>query len=1084
MTPVRSYPCALAWIFVFALLLVSPPTVSWAQPAKSPVKPPVSSQEALILYGDAANFQNKGEFDLAAEEWGGFLKRFPKDPLASKAQHYLGVCQLQLKRFDKAAAAFQAVIDNYPEFDLLEDAYQNLGWCQYSMAGQNVDGMYAKAAATFTEMAKKFPAGKYTDQALFFLGEAEYNQGNRKQASAAYQQLVKAFPKSDLRCDALYALGVAQEELGEYAAAGTVYDVFLRDCADSKLVTEVRMRKAETVLQAEGFEEAEKIFAEVSAVEGFKSADHAVFRRAYCLSKLDRFADAGGVYGDLVKTFPDSVYVAEATMAAGRCFYRAEQFDQAQTWLQSAVKAAGEEAPEAAHWLCRIYLQDGQPQKAAKLAAAVLPGAGQSPYAVNLQIDQADALFEQADSKKKAAELYLKIAQDNPEHELAPQALYNAAFTEMESKQYAPALKHVAEFLTSYADDPLATDVRFVAGESQLQQADYPKATETFRELVASHPQHQDAETWTLRLALALYLQKQYGQVVDALAGAVGGMKGKDGVAEAQFLIGSSQFLLKKDDEAIAALQASLRANPTWRQSDEAMLFLSRALRRKEQSEQAVQTVSKLIQDFPNSRLLDQAYYRLGEYHYDAAAYDAAVEAYGQVLADWPESTFAAYAQYGLGWSNFKKKAFTEAAESFTAMLTDHADHELAPDAQFARAMCRRQLKQYQEAIVDIDAFLTTNPDAEGAADALYERGLDQVQLKQFAPAAASFEKLLEANPKYADADKVLYEIGWACKSDQDANSAAKAVAAFGRLAREYPDSTLAPEANFHVGESQYDDGKYKEALASYTTANKTSGQGELNEKSLYKLGWSQFQLKDYQAALAAFTQQAKDYPDGAFHADGVFMQAECNYRLENYEQALPAYQAALEGELPLETLTVLALLHAGQSASQLKQWDEAAKLLAQILEKHPDSPSVAEAYYELGWAKQNADSADEALAAYSEATTRARATRPDVSARARFMMGEVHFNRKEFAEAIRHFQRVMLGYGGEDSPDKVKPWQAKSGYEAGRCVDVQIQQAPPAEQKALIEQAKRFYGYVVENHAEDALAKQAQTRLESLSKL
>ncbi len=198
----------------------------------------------------------------------------------------------------------------------------------------------------------------------------------------------------------------------------------------------------------------------------------------------------------------------------------------------------------------------------------------------------------------------------------------------------------------------------------------------------------------------------------------------------------------------------------------------------------------------------------------------------------------------------------------------------------------------------------------------------------------------------------------------------------------------------------------------------------------------------------------------------------------------MPAYQAALEAKLPSETLTVLALLHAGQSASQLKQWDAAAKLLAQILEKHPDSPSVAEAYYELGWAKQNADSADEALAAYGEATARARATRPDVSARARFMMGEVYFNRKEFAEAIRQFQRVMLGYGGEDAPDKVKPWQAKSGYEAARCADVQIQQAPPAEQKALIEQAKRFYSYVVENHAEDALAEQAQTRLESLSKL
>jgi hypothetical protein len=58
-----------------------------------------SSPEALNTYTDAANFQNNSAFDLAAEEWARFLERFADDPLASKAQHYLGVCQLQLKYY-------------------------------------------------------------------------------------------------------------------------------------------------------------------------------------------------------------------------------------------------------------------------------------------------------------------------------------------------------------------------------------------------------------------------------------------------------------------------------------------------------------------------------------------------------------------------------------------------------------------------------------------------------------------------------------------------------------------------------------------------------------------------------------------------------------------------------------------------------------------------------------------------------------------------------------------------------------------------------------------------------------------------
>ena len=56
------------------------------------------------------------------------------DPLAPKAQHYLGVCRLQQKKFDDAVAAFKVVIEKYPKVDLLDQTYLNLGLAQYSQA--------------------------------------------------------------------------------------------------------------------------------------------------------------------------------------------------------------------------------------------------------------------------------------------------------------------------------------------------------------------------------------------------------------------------------------------------------------------------------------------------------------------------------------------------------------------------------------------------------------------------------------------------------------------------------------------------------------------------------------------------------------------------------------------------------------------------------------------------------------------------------------------------------------------------------------------------------------------------------------
>ena len=50
-----------------------------------------------------------------------------------------------------------------------------------------------------------------------------------------------------------------------------------------------------------------------------------------------------------------------------------------------------------------------------------------------------------------------------------------------------------------------------------------------------------------------------------------------------------------------------------------------------------------------------------------------------------------------------------------------------------------------------------------------------------------------------------------------------------------------------------------------------------------------------------------------------------------------------------------LALLHAGQAAGQLKQWDKSLELARPgASEQFPDSPYLPEALYEQGWAQQN----------------------------------------------------------------------------------------------------------------------------------
>lgn len=1098
---------SIATLAVLVLLTGVLP-MSWARAQQE------DDAAARNLYADAANAQNGGAFELAAAEWKRFLEKYPKSPLADKAQHYLGVCRLQLKppRYEEAAQAFAAVVAKIPQnkdFSLNEDAYLNLGWCQYSLASQQpkkAAEWNQKAADTFAAMVKQFPKGKFTDQALYFEGEALYAMGKRKESLAPYVKLISDFPSSSLRASGLYALGVTREELSQFPAAGEAYDLFLKEFPDNELVTEVRMRKAETLLQA-GLEldrqkkdaeaqplykQAAEMFADAASAQGFKLADHALFRQAYCVLKQNEVSAAGDLYAKLAADFPESSYVREATMSAGRSYYRGDEFAKAAEAFQQVIaqEAAAPPdakqalAPEAAHWICRIDLKQNQPAKAEALAAKVLPQAGESPYFVELLMDQADALYAQPKRKAESLPLYLKIAADHPQHAAAPRALYNAAFTAMELEKHDEALQHVAAFLAKYKNDALLPDVQFVGAECNLFLKKYAEAEAAYRQLIEANPSHAEAAVWQLRLGLCLYMEKKYAETIEAMAPVAAGLPRPAQQADANYLIGASQFHLDKPAEAVKSLEASLAADAKWSKADETLLLLSRALHVEKKDDEAVTVVKRLLAEHPDSRLASEAHYRYGEYAYAQNDYPTAIAQYDAVIDAAPDSQFAPYALYGKGWSQLKQKQWPAAAESFTALIDKHGDHQLTPEAVFARGMCRRQAKDFEGAIADLDRFLAGDPTgAANRASAMYERGLAQAAMKDNAAAAKTFQTVLEDHAQWEQAAKVMYELGWTYRALDKVD---QATAMFARLAKEHPDSEYAAEACFHVAESLYQQEKWAEAQQQYATSKEKAGTSELGEKAAYKLGWAFFKADQFEQALEQFTGQVTDYPQGPLLADGQFMKAECLFKLENYAEALPAYQAAKASAAKSEKLSdvvkALILLHGGQSAGQLKKWDESLALLTPIVEQYKQSPYLAEAQFEIGQAQKNLGKTAEALAAWEQAATLSRG---GIGARARFEMGELEFGAKKFDDAVVEFQRVMFGYGGDNAADDVKPWQAKAAVEAGRCAETQIEATKGADRVKWLTDAKRFYKYVVDKHPQEKkLADFAKMRLAALAKV
>lgn len=1070
-----------------------------AQEGRIELKDP--PDEAINLFTAAANAQNAGEFELAADLWADFLKRFPDVKLTPQAEHYCGVCNLQLRRFDVAARHFEAVVKKWsqvPGLKVLEDAYLNLGWCQYSLAAKAAKPaeQYAAAAATFAQLIERYPQGKYVDQALYFLGESLYHQNKKTEAIAAYRRVVDdaKFQKSSLRASALYALGVTLEETGQYADAGKVYDQFIKEFAEHELATEIRMRKAETILQLgladkkagrkesaeQRIRQALQVFAETAGHEQFEQRDHALFQQALCLVELGQYADAAQLYARLAQQMPSSPYALDAMLNAGRFFYRTEAYDDALKWLLALVEKKTPSAVEAAHWACRIYLKQHQPAKAVALAEQVLKQAEGDEFEVHLKLDLADALFEIPDRRSESLAKYQEIVQQHPNHPLAAQALYYAAYTALDLKQFDQGLQLGASFLKQFPKDALLADVKYVMAECHLLKKDYQKAEALYRDLITNHARQPDLSQWQVRLGLALFLQEKYPETIRWLQPLIEQLKPAPVKAEALYLVGASHFRTGKFAEAAAALSASVETSSDWPQADEALLVWSQALHKAGKTREAIEVVQRLLREQPETPLGDQAHYRYAEYAFAAGDPETAEREYSAVIDRWPQSTLVPYALYGRGWSLLSRKSYQPAIASLSQLIDKYPQHPLVPDARLARGMCLRQTEKYGEAIADLDAFLKTNPQAEDRAAALYEKGLCQVALKDYRSAIASLTEAWQASPKGPIADRALYELAWAYKLSGDA---AKALEHFRRLAADYPQSPLAAEAHFHDAEDLYERKQYEEAAAAYALAKQKATTPSLKEKAAYKLGWALYQQKKWNEALAEFQSQLKEFSGGELAADAKFMVGECLFRLERYAEALPVLLDVRSSlaDAPANVQVTL-LLHAAQSAIELKQYDQALPLLRTITSDYADSPLVAEAYLETGRALQAMKRIDDALAAYEQAALKSPG---EVGARARFMMGEIYFDQKQFDQAIKQFQICIFGYGGSEAEPAVKNWQAKCGYEAARCSEVQINSAKnPQERAKLISDARKFYNYVVSQHPQHELAKLAKSRLDALMKL
>lgn len=1056
------------------------------------------NEQAMAAYADAANFQTNGAIPLAIEAWRKYLKDYPDEPLAAKAAHYLGVCYMQQAEPDyvAAAAAFEKAIKD-PRSDVREESLVNLGWCQFAAAGDGEERDLKRLDASlkaFQTLIREKPTSRYLDRAYFYGGESAYALGKPDQAVALYDQMLalESAADSPLRWDAVYARGLALEELKRFDDAMASYRQILADCEDVQLQVDAQVRMGDASILQGKFADAIDWFQKVAAVEG-PEQPYALLRQAFALVQAERPAEASEIYERLLLDFPDSPHAAAATLASAQATYRAGDFDLASQRFRRVLSLKDPiSSTEAAHWLAMIALRNGKPDEAMAVARQQLDTAA-GPYATTLRLDLAEAMMLIPGKLTEAFGLFSEAYGADSQAPEAPRALYNAAFAALQLDRADAASELGKEFLTEFPADPLVPDVRHVIGEAEMLRGDADQAAEQYLQLVADPASKTKPQwpTWVIRAATAQSVAGKPEEALRLIDQHHAGFKPAQ-QAEAWFIAGSIHLSQQRPPAAVTALEQSLAADPTWPHADETILQLGQAHALAGDEQGATEAWQRLIRDFPQSPWSDQARYRLA---LQAARQDdhvGAAERFSELLKSGLEPALVPYALYGRGWNLMRAERPSDALEPLERLLEAHPEHPLAADSRLALGMCLRSLDQPAAAKERLAQFLAGSPAGVNRGHALYELALIDLSAKQPEQASLRLEEIVNSLPSYPELEKVLGELAWALKESGQEDQAEKR---FLELLERFPQSPQAPEAHYYIGQRRYAREAWPEAVGSFAAAaNAAAAPDDLRERARYRQGWSLYKAGDFQQSSEVFLQLADEYPAGTFIADALLMVGEGHFKRSDYETALAAYEIARqriverdEREAKLDKTSdrqvrELVLLHGGQSLAQLQRLAPAIEWFEELGERFPNSIYLAKARFETASSLQQSGRESESLKIYQQL---AEQERNELGARARFMIGEILFGKRDFAAAIPEFQRVMYGYGADQAPDAIKNWQAKSGFEAGRCAELMMQGVRDGEPKRKsAEIAMQFYDFVVRKHPQHELAAKSKERLEALGRL
>ncbi len=628
--------------------------------------------EGLLKLQEAASIKDKILFWLAevyakgkdyaqAEEYDKqLIENYKNSFYVLPATRSLAQAYFNEGKYPDALKFYRLILSKYSDAPESEEAF--FGTCEIYYRTKD----YPELVKELNKFIKQYPESKLLSRAYFYLGEANFYRGEFKDAIDAYQRVEDLSLGSEQAELAQIGMAWSYLKLKKYIEAESVFSKF----SDDNQPLAVLLGRAVAKMELKESQAALSLFEKVIELDKNQMyVPFANFGKGEVLYNLSRFDEALVAYRialDKLRVFSGAY--TESKELRDKIYYglawsylKIGDFRSAQESFQKVVTLTSDKIIKLSA-LCQLgdtYQDAGDYKKAIETYQGFLENYPDSAYNDYMQY-QLGVSWLKMESMDSAILAFRKLLKDYPTSKLVDDANYFLGVTYFQKGDFLAAKDQLQAFANEFKDSPYRPHALFLLGETLMNQGEFKLAIETLNTVIKEYPDQEGLR------------QKAEYEVANAYA-----RMGNEGEANKRL----SDFISRYPDSQL---------------SPDILFWLGQSFLEKNNLMNARKYFERLIRNYPNHDLIEEAYLEIGLTYFKEAHFDASLRNYKQAVASSNKGTLAR-AGLSMGDVYAATNDFDNAIKSYlSAAMSETA---FSKTAYLKMAKIYRQSKAYKDAL-------------------------------------------------------------------------------------------------------------------------------------------------------------------------------------------------------------------------------------------------------------------------------------------------------------------------------------------------------------------------------------------------